>query len=121
MRNTLFLLFTLLCIGCKMVEPFPYTRPKPKSSEQVMNERHDQYIGKTEDELIEQLGAPERTDKMGSYLIYYYLTDRGVSSQTGGGMTYGAVYASGKSKQHYQQSRFYIKDGKVVKWDYHRQ
>lgn len=89
-----------------------------KSIQEQINERHEKYVGKSEDDLIEELGAPDRVDNVGSYKIYYYITNRGVTSESVGTNFGRWGVAEGKSKAHGQTSRFYFKGGKVTKWDY---
>lgn len=86
-----------------------YTQKK-----ESLRDKHNSYLGSTEDDLVENLGAPEKVETVGSYKIYYYITDHGFRNR---GVAYSSGYSS-RTTHEYQMSRFYLKDGKVVKWDY---
>lgn len=90
--------------------------------EEQREKYHDSLVGLTEDGLIEEVGAPAKVEEIGSFKIFHYYTDRGISST---GSSYATAVGHGAmtsgnstSVAHFQLSRFYLKGGKVVKWDY---
>jgi len=76
-------------------------------------------IGKSEDEVISRIGAPARVDNIGSYKVYYYITDQGVVSQTDTNIWKAAWGrpAEVQTVRQYDQVRLYFKDGIASRWD----
>ena len=126
--------------------PNNYKNAEAQETEEQARERiHNGYIGKTENELILEAGAPEKVEQLGEIKVYSYITDHGESVKTRGGIfgsgrssgsasafgthARGETYSSGLAVQntttthnvHFQRTRFYIQSGKVVKWDYKAQ
>lgn len=70
--------------------------------------------------MILELGAPTKTEEIASFKVYYYFTDRGYSGHSSASAFGGAAFGNSSYRHHFRQSRFYFKEGKVVKWDYER-
>jgi outer membrane protein assembly factor BamE (lipoprotein component of BamABCDE complex) len=111
-RSPLILFFSLallITIGCETIREA--TNPAPSQSQEEKNdEENERQIGKTEDQVIEDLGAPSKIETAGSYRIYYYDFDNGAVTK-GFGRT-------DVTHRHFESNRFYFKNGKVVSWDF---
>lgn len=119
MSKIIFILMACLLSGCAMMDQIKNPgKYNGSNRDNQINDVHDRCVGKTEDELILELGAPQKIESVGSFKIFSYFTDRGSTSRGGASAFSNAVFVKTKTENHHQMSRFYFKEGKVVKWDY---
>ncbi|CAK0739554.1 hypothetical protein CCP2SC5_1020015 [Azospirillaceae bacterium] len=133
MKLIFLILISLILSGCSVVQTIQdrkaqreeeYQRQKAEQQEQ---ERLDaeamahQYDGWTEDKVIMEFGAPSKIENAGSFKIYYYRTDQGVTARSSAGVFYGSSFGTSRAKSHYEEATFFFKNGKVAKYDYQSQ
>lgn len=130
MRILFLAVLVALFSGCAISEELRQRRAdtwerngeEERAAKQAEQDRIEhQYDGWTEDQVIRDFGAPDRIENAGSFKIYYYINDEGISSKQKAA-AYGYV-ASGKSSSihHFEQTNFFFKDGRVDHWDFKKQ
>lgn len=93
-----------------------------REAARLEQERKDKLcIGRTEDEVVIDQGAPTKIDTAGTFRVFHYFKDLGSSSQSIGsaGRIGYVVIARGATAvtNHHYLLKLYFKDGKCVKWD----
>ncbi len=122
MKNRVFLL--LLCLpflaGCAAKQERAATKKITAACERL--------IGHTEEDVVLQLGVPEKIQTIGDLKIYQYHKSYGERTEASGymsGPTYyghgfwGSGYGSGyeKSWEAYDKIEIFFKHGRVIKWN----
>jgi hypothetical protein len=133
MLRLIFIALVLSQVGCAQLRQAtnqnilgPRSSASTKDRLESREEMHDRMVGLTEDQLIMEVGMPTAVENVSSFKVYIYVSDRGASINGGGIGTplYGGttiVNTSTSVRRHFQQSRFYFLNGRVVKWDYGQQ
>jgi hypothetical protein len=123
----IFSLFVLT--GCALVGEVNYRsngkwakdlREQKADEERELKEKHDARVGMTESQIIENIGAPTKSEEVAGFNIWSYYRDNG---STGSGASVGRFISANTMtiQNHFEITRYYFKEGKVVKWDYEKQ
>lgn len=106
-----FLVISLFFInGCRQMQV--------NEAKQQMQERLDASMGKTKDQIILDVGAPNEIAKIGSFEIFKYFQSYGSQSNAfANTIGNSGAYAAGKTWEAYDKFDIYFKNNVAVKWD----
>lgn len=117
-RAALLIVGALIMSSCVFLQNHSHQKETP---EEIEARKLDESIGQTEDEIIESRGAPDLKDNYGSFVVWIYRIDDGVTTKGHGAIFRSISAGRSESQQHFRQTRLYFKDGKLNKWDKQQQ
>lgn len=124
MKSTSAILICLALQGCALFdtrtaeEKVAATQARREAKGRAQYEKDHKHDGKTEDDILMEFGAPTRIENAGSFLIYYYRTEKGYSGRGNTTDINGIAINNTKAKYHYEQTAFFFREGKVAKFQY---